>query len=110
MFGNTEQSDRNLSISSGARVASQSLCPHKTIMGPFGTGKRRESDGWSGVPRLDLDLHALVTKQADTGTPVNPATPIMPEDTSRAHCHRMQQDAHLARLCRRSAIPLALLM
>ena len=82
-------------------------------MGTLSTGKRRGSDGWSGrvwgLRGLCLDLHALVAKQLEAGTPMNPATPVMPEERSRTDDHWMQQHAHLARLCRRPAIPLALL-
>jgi hypothetical protein len=40
---------------------------------------------------------------------MNSAPPIMPEDRRRADRHWMQQDAHLAGLRRRPAIPLTLL-
>ena len=57
------------------------------IMGTLSPGKRRGSDGWSGrvraIPRLCLDLHALVAKQLEAGTPMNPATPVMPEEQNR---------------------------
>lgn len=90
MFGNAKHSDCDLPTSFGTRIASQSLRPRETIMSTFGTGKWCERNRWSDIPRLDLDLHALVTKQVDAGAPVNPAPPVMPEDRSRADCHRMQ--------------------
>ena len=52
----------------------------------------------------------LQAKQLEAGTPMNPATPVMPEERSRTDDHWMQQHAHLARLCRRPAIPLARLV
>jgi hypothetical protein len=90
VFGNAEESDRDLPISFGAHITSQSLCPRETIMGTFGTGKWCESDGWSGIPRFDLNLHALMVQQVDTGTSMHSALPIMPEDRSRANCHWMR--------------------
>ena len=78
-------------------------------MGTFGTGKRRRSVGERGIPRLHLDLHALVAKQLHAGASMRPATPVTPEDRSRTDRHWMQQHAHLTRFGRRPAIPLALL-
>src|SRR5437588_8684788 len=63
------------------------LYPCETIMDTLSTGKRRGSDGWSGrvraIPGLCLDLHALVAKQLEAGTAMNPVTPVMPEEQNR---------------------------
>jgi hypothetical protein len=78
-------------------------------MGTFGTGRRCETGGWRSICRLDLNLHALVSKQVYTSTPIGSAFPIMPEDRNRADGHRMEQNADLARFYGGTPIPLALL-
>jgi hypothetical protein len=82
-------------------------------MGTLGTGNRHSRAGWTGrvhaIPWLYVDNHPLVAKQVDAGTSMNPATPVISEERSRADGHWMQQHAHLARLCCRTAIPLTLL-
>jgi hypothetical protein len=78
-------------------------------MGTFGTRKRCGSDAWSGrIPRSQLDLDALVAKQLDAGTPMNPSTPVTPEERLISDDERMQEHAHLARLGSGAAIPLTL--
>jgi hypothetical protein len=109
IFGDTEQLDRDLACCFGPRIASQPLCPRETSMGTLSTGERRGSESARGIPCLPLDRHPLAAKQLDTGTPMNPATPVTPKDWSRTDRHGMQQHTHLARLCCRTAIPLTLL-
>jgi hypothetical protein len=50
-----------------------------------------------------------MSHELHTGAPVRSATPVAPEKRSLPDDERMQEDAHLARLCRRPAIPLTLL-
>jgi hypothetical protein len=64
---------------------------------------------WSGGGRRQAHLHMLVAYELHAGTPMNSAAPIAPEERERTNLERMQQDADLARLCRRTAIPLTLL-
>lgn len=81
-------------------------------MRPLRAGKRCMPNDGSGRGRasgLRLHLHALVKKQVDAGTPMNPSTPVTPVEGSGTDGHWMQQDTHLARLFGRTAIPLALL-
>ena len=78
-------------------------------MGTLGTGKRQGNNGKRGFPGLHLDLHALVAKQLDAGTSMNPSTPVMPLEGGGTDSHWMQEDAHLARLLGGGAIPLTLL-
>lgn len=78
-------------------------------MGTLRTRKRRRSDIGSGIPRLHLDLHPLVAEELEASTPMNPSTPVTPEDRSRTDRHWVQQHAHLTRFGRRPNIPLALL-
>lgn len=78
-------------------------------MGTLRTRKRRRSDTGSGIPRLHLDIHALVAKQLHTRPPVNSSTPVLPEERRIPNDKRMEQDAHLARLARFATLPLALL-
>jgi hypothetical protein len=67
-------------------------------------------DEWrSGGGRRQAHLHTLVAHELHTGTPIRSPAPIAPEEWGRTHRERMQQHAHLARLCRRAAIPLTLL-
>jgi hypothetical protein len=78
-------------------------------MSALSTGERRGNDSPRSISRLHLDFHPLVVKQLDASTPMNPSTPVTPEDWSRTDRHWVQQNTHLARLCCRAAIPLALL-
>jgi hypothetical protein len=82
-------------------------------MGTLGTGKRRGSDGWSGsvraIPRLHLNFDALGTKELHARAPMNPSTPVIPEERLTPDDEGMQEHADLARLCGGVAIPLALL-
>ena len=113
MLWNPEQSDRDLVRGGTPCIASEARLPGETRVGTLCTGEQRGSDGWRSSVRaiswLCLDLYALVAEQMDAGASVNPATPVLPEERSRTNRHRMEQDAHLARLYRCAAIPLALL-
>ena len=82
-------------------------------MGTLGAGERGRRDAWSdggcALSRLHLNLDALGTKKVDTGAPMIPATPVLPEDRLLPDHERMQQHADLARLFGGAALPLALL-
>ena len=65
--------------------------------------------GWRSGGRRQAHLNALVSHELHAGTPMFSAAPIAPEERGRTNLARMQQHAHLARLCRRIAIPLTLL-
>lgn len=66
-------------------------------------------DGWrNGSGRRHAHFEALVPHELHAGTPMFFPAPISPEDRGRTNLEPMQQHAHLARLCRRSAIPLTL--
>jgi hypothetical protein len=82
-------------------------------MGTLGTREKRGSDGWGSSVRviswLCLYLYALVAKQMDAGASMSSTAPALAEERSRTNRYRMKQDAHLTRLCRCLAIPLALL-
>ncbi len=99
--GDAEQSDRD------------PFSRLKTGMGTLGTGKRRRRDGWSGsvraIPRLHLNLDALGTKELDTRMPMNPSTPVLPEERLTSDDEGMEEHADLARHSSGGAIPLALL-
>src|SRR5439155_26421051 len=82
----------------------------ETIMRALCTGQGHRRDGWgSGVPKLHLDLHALVTKQLYAHPSMVSATPVPPEDGLRSDGQCMQQHADLAGLRSGAAIPLTLL-
>src|SRR5690349_10938713 len=58
---------------------------------------------------LKRHVHPLATQQVHAGAAMDSATPIVPEQRSRAHREWMQEQAHSAGLCRLVAMPLALL-
>ncbi len=58
-------------------------------MSTLSTCKRGRGGGEQGIPGLWLDLQPLVTKQVDTSPPMNPSTPVTPEDGSGADHHWM---------------------
>ena len=79
-------------------------------MGPLWAGERRRGQLWVGRDTLlHLHVHALMTKELYAGSPVDPTTPILPEQRKRTDNQRMQEHAHLARLLGGGAIPLTLL-
>src|SRR5258708_25270334 len=78
-------------------------------MRPLGPrdGRRGRSNS-SGEDRFHLNLQALAV-QTQTGPSVVPSAPVSPEQRSRSHRQRMEQDAHLARFGRWAPTPLTLL-
>src|SRR5262245_54978002 len=79
----------------GARsLRNESMFPDDTSMGTLRTRKRRRSGTGSSIPRLHLDLHALVAKQLEAGSPVDEPTPVAPEEPRIPDDERMEQDAH----------------
>ncbi len=79
-------------------------------MGALLAEQGRSLYGWAGsATRLHLDLHLLVAQHLHVSPPLRPTAPVAPEQGSRANHKRMQEQAHLARLRRGTAIPLALL-
>ena len=109
-FWDAEQSDRHPSSREGTRIASQSLCPRKPIVGTLGTRKGRRFDGEAGRGgRFDLDLDALMAHQLDARTSMEATTPVTPENGFRPNHQWMQQHTHLARLLGCAALPLTLL-
>jgi hypothetical protein len=56
-----------------------------------------------------LHVHSLGVHKLDAGPSIAPATPITPQQRSRANHERMQQHADLARLFGGMALPLTLL-
>src|SRR5947209_2147418 len=108
-FWDAEQSDRHPSSREGTRIASQSLCPRKPIVGTLGTRKGRRFDGEAGRGgRFDLDLDALMAHQLDARTSMEATTPVTPSNGLRSDDQWMQQHAHLARLLGGATLPLAL--
>jgi hypothetical protein len=79
-------------------------------MGTLSAGKRRGPDGECGRLRLHLDHHLLMAQKLDAGPAMLPPTPVLPEERFTPDAERMQEHANLARLCRRTAIPLTLLV
>ena len=70
-------------------------------------GEDRVRGGWrSGGGRRQAHLDALLSQEPHTSASVDPAAGVAPEQRCRTDTKRMQEDAHLARLCGRAAIPL----
>src|SRR6266699_2013185 len=73
------------------------------------TGEGHSGCTWrSSGERWQAHVDTLMSHELHTGAPVRSATPVAPEKRSLPDDERMQEDAHLARLCRRPAIPLTL--
>lgn len=102
--------DRHPASIFGARIASQALCPPEARVSPLATcedhvrGAWRSCDGWR-----QAHLDVLVPQELETGAPVFPAAPILPEQRRGSNDARMKKHTHLARLCCGVAIPLTLL-
>jgi hypothetical protein len=78
-------------------------------MGTLSAGKRRGPESECGRLRLHRDHHLLMAQKLDAGPAMLSPTPVPPEKRRFPDHKRMQQHADLARLCRRTPIPLALL-
>ena len=93
-----------------ARALRASRSAHETRVRALRTREDHVRGGWrSGGGRRQAHFKALVPHELDTGTPVDSAAPISPEQRCGADMKWMQQHTHLARLCGRAPIPLALL-
>jgi hypothetical protein len=90
-------------------MASQSLFPRETRMCSLRTGEdhgrgaRPCGDGWR-----EADLEVLMSHELHAGPSMLSAAPILPEQGSRTHLPRMQQDTDLPRFRSGAAIPLTL--
>ena len=105
-----KQLDRDWPSSFGARIASEPLCPREARVCALSTGEDRIRAGWrSGGGRRQAHFEVLVSHELYAGAPVDSAAGVAPEQRSGTYAQRMQQYTHLARLCGRPAIPLALL-
>jgi hypothetical protein len=84
-------------VSSSCRtgIANEALGPREVRVCALGTG--------------EAHFDALLSQLPHTGTPVDSAAPIAPEQRGRTHPLRMQQHTHLARLARFVSLPLTLL-
>jgi hypothetical protein len=56
-----------------------------------------------------MHVDPLMAQQVHARSPMQPSTPIVPQERSRAHCEGVQQDTHLAWFPGGAALPLALL-
>ncbi len=109
-FGDAEQADHHPASCWGTRIAGQPLLKVETIMRPLRTGQRRRRARWSDRKTLFYPhLHALVTKELHTRSPMLPTTPILPEDGEGPDDQWMQKHTHLTRLRGGAAVPLTLL-
>ena len=109
-FWNAEQLDRDLASRWSTSIANESFFPREAIVRSLRARKDDFRFAWrSGGWGRQAHLNALVSHELHTGAPVFSSAPIAPEERSRTNGKRMQQDADLARLCCRAAIPLALL-
>ena len=103
----TEQLEGELTSRFGASIASEPFLPTETVMRPLGKGEDHLRGGGEAAVGGDrLIGSALVSHKLYAGPPMLSAARVAPEQRSRTHQERMQQYADLARLCRRSTIPL----
>lgn len=108
-FCNPEEGESDPLTRGVSGVAGQPLIPRQAEMRPLSPRDRRRGDdrgrrqNW---PHLDVQALAV---QVQTRLPLVPAVPVPPEQRSRPHHQRMEQDAYLARFGRGTAAPLALL-
>src|SRR5579883_733840 len=103
-----EQPDRDGPCGGTARIASQPLLPAETIPCALCARQDHVGTGWrSGGGRRQAHLQALVAHELQAGTPMGSAAPIALEQRGRPHLQRMQEHAHLPRLCGGGTIPLA---
>ncbi|SRR6266699_2320779 len=80
------------------------------MVGPLCAREDHGCGRWrSGSGRWQAHLNALVSHEMDASPPMFSPAPISPEERGRTNREWMQQHTHLARLCRGTAIPLALL-
>lgn len=77
-------------------------------MGTLSTRKQCRSDTGSGIPRLHLDLHALVLKEMHTRVSMHSSTPVVPEDQPTSDSEWMQEHTYLAWFRGLAPVPLAL--
>jgi hypothetical protein len=75
-------------------------------MRTLGPREYERGNSWSGREIwLYLDVQALAV-QVDTRPPLVSSVPVSPEQRSRSHLQGMEQDAHLTRFGRCTAVPL----
>src|SRR5262249_51518008 len=97
----TEHPDRDRPSGRKASIASQPLVPQETIRRALWARQDHVGDGRrSGGRWRQVYLQALVAHELQTGTPMDSAAPIEPEQRGRANLERVQEHAHLARLGR----------
>jgi hypothetical protein len=102
-----KQGDRGRDLGRGAGIAGQALCPGSAVMSTLRTGKRHRWARWFGRRgQRQRQVHALAAHELHASTSMLAARPISPQQRSGTYLERMEQDAHLARLCRLVAVPL----
>lgn len=107
---NPKQSDCDLTSRWTTRIASEPHLPREARVGTLRAGQNHvHGDCRRGGRWRQADFQALVSHELDTGAPVCSAVPIAPEQRDGTGAKRMEQDADLARLRGRAAIPLTLL-
>ncbi len=96
-----EQPDGDLPSGGSTSITSQPLWPRETR--PRALGARQDHIGGG---RRQADIEALLSGELHAGAPVVSASPIAPEQWGETDAKRIQQQADLAWLCGRAAIPL----
>ena len=77
-------------------------------MRPLRTGQGRRQERWaSRAAGLYLHLQVLAA-ELHASSPMKSPTPVTPEERSRSHSERMEQQAYLTRLGSGAALPLTL--
>src|SRR5450755_2631618 len=110
IIGNSEEVDDDLTSCHASGIPSEACLPRETGMRSLRTGKNHiRWDGPRRRRRRQVHLNSLISHEMLTGTSMFSAAPISPEERRGTNGERMEQDAHLARLLRGAALPLALL-
>ncbi len=108
-FWDTVECDGRPLDGRSTRIASQAFLPREARMGALGTRQDCRLAGFERLCRSDfLHIHPLRVQELHTGSSMLSATPIPPEQGSRANTAWMQQDAHSARVLGGPAVPLTL--
>lgn len=110
-FWDAEEVDRHLARGWNPRVPCEPLRKIETIMRTLRTRERNWWGNRTGREALRhfQHLHSLGMEQLSAHPSMTSSTPITPEEWSGTDDEWMEQNADLARLAGRSAIPLTLL-
>jgi hypothetical protein len=107
---NPKEFDGDLGSSWSERIASQPFFPREAGVSPLAPREQGSACFWLHLEGLFLmHINPLIAYKLNTFPSMLPPTPVAPEERLAPDDEWMQQNADLARLFGRAAIPLALL-